>query len=181
MQCQTITMTKFTHILLFIFALLTLCSIKSRGQNADTPQAPLKRGVVVDLYTRQPIADVAISDDEKEIGRTDEKGHFAIRLRTDSVIFSHISYISLKIGRDELIDTIPLMEQNNELGNVYIKGDPHYDIHMPTVDPLSMQPMPQGFNVLPLIVKGLKAIGILPKRSKRKARLQRAKYITDNY
>ena len=165
------------------FLLVLLC-VKAHGQEHITvlPQdAPVKRGVVVDLQTRQPIADVAIWDDEKEIGRTDDKGRYVIRLHSDSLTFSHISYITLKIGCDELIDTIPLMEQNNELGNVYIKGDRHYDIHMPPVDPLSMQVMPQGFNLVPLIVKGLKALGVIPKRTKRETRLQRAKMITDNY
>ena len=162
--------------------ILTFLSIESRGQIVEnSTQVPVRRGVVVDLHTRQPIADVAIWDEEKEIGRTDDKGCYVIRLHSDSLTFSHISYITLKIGSDELIDTIPLMEQNNELGNVFIKGKQHYDINMPPVDPLSIQPMPQGLNVLPLIVKGLKVLGILPKRTKHQSRLQKAKMITDNY
>ena len=170
------------YIIATALLLMALCPSETRGQDVNTnTQVPLKRGVVVDLYTRQPIADVAIWDEEKEIGRTDEKGQYVIRLHSDSLTFSHISYITLKLGKDELIDTIPMIEQNNELGNVYIKGDQHYEIHMPPVDPLSMQVMPQGLNVLPLIVKGLKALGIIPKRTKRQSRLQKAKTICDNY
>ncbi|MBR3454268.1 MAG: hypothetical protein IKH26_02980 [Bacteroidaceae bacterium] len=172
-----------TTIFLSFLVLLFLSSTKANGQtdNITPPQIEITRGVVVDRHTRLPISDVSICDDEKEIGRTDENGRFAIRMRTDSVSFSHISYTSMKVGKNEMTDTIPMIEQNNELGNVFIKGKQHYDIHMPPVDPLSVQPMPQGLNILPLIVKGLKALGILPKRTKHQSRIQKAKTICDNY
>lgn len=171
------------NIHLFIIARLLFFSLEANGQtdNATPPQIEITRGVVVDRHTRQPIADAAITDDEKEIGRTDENGRFAIRLRTDSVTFSHISYTSLKVGKGEMIDTIPLTEQTNELGNVYIIVRHQQEFFTPHIDPLAMQTMPQGFNIGTLIVKGLKALGIIPKRNKHQSRLQKAQIITDNY
>ena len=179
LERQTIFMGRHTH--LFIIALLLFFSLEANGQTEATIPQQITRGVVVDRHTRQPIADVAITDDEKEIGRTDENGRFAIRLRSDSVTFSHISYTSLKVGKGEMIDTIPLTEQTNELGNVYIIVRHQKEFFTPHIDPLAMQTMPQGFNIGCLIVKGLKALGIIPKRNKHQSRLQKAQILTDNY
>ena len=175
-------MSKTTPNLSFL-VFLFLFSTNANGQTDNTtpPLIEITRGVVVDRNTRLPISDVSICDDEKEIGRTDENGRFAIRMRTDSVTFSHISYTSMKYGRDEIIDSIPLTERSNELGNVYIVVRHPKEFHTLHIDPLAMQPVPQGFNIGGLIMKGLKALGIIPKRSKRQSHLEKARMITDNY
>ena len=78
--------------------------------------------VVADMESGKPIRDALIMTDTHHAARTNLYGYFAMQYAFDSATVSHPSFLSTKVKRTALPDTIFLLKKMNQLQEVTIYG-----------------------------------------------------------
>lgn len=78
--------------------------------------------VIADMETRKPIRDALIMTDTRHAARTNLYGYFEMKYVFDSATVSHPSFLSRKVKRTTLPDTVFLLKKTHLLQEVTIYG-----------------------------------------------------------
>lgn len=78
--------------------------------------------VIADMESRKPIKDALIMTDTRHAARTNLYGYFEMKYVFDSATVSHPSFLSRKVKRTTLPDTVFLLKKMNLLQEVTIYG-----------------------------------------------------------
>lgn len=81
--------------------------------------------VVIDMETRVPLAGVVVTLDTALVSQrmTDYKGEFMVPADADSITLAMTGYVSRRLLRSELTDTVELLRTYNALNEVVIYGN----------------------------------------------------------
>lgn len=98
----------------FYLSVITLLALNQCVCKAQTT------GIVLDIETRSPIANVKIYTDNNKIYNTGRDGRFAIPIAFGSISVTHNNYIRRVFNRKEMQDTIFLLPKSITVNEVII-------------------------------------------------------------
>ena len=78
--------------------------------------------VIADMETHKPVRDALIMTDTRHAARTNLYGYFEMKYAFDSATVSHPSFLSRKVKRTTLPDTVFLLKKTHLLQEVTIYG-----------------------------------------------------------
>ena len=96
----------------FFFVLLFLCSATMAG--AQT------RFMVMDMEVYEPVADVTVYTDRRDVYHSDKQGRVVIDRPFSSLTLSHKNYVHRTLRKSELRDTIRLLPKSVTINEVVI-------------------------------------------------------------
>jgi hypothetical protein len=98
------------------FLMITFLTIAVYACKAQT------MGIVLDIETREPVANVQIYTNTNKIFTSDFKGRYAITSPYSSVTLSHSGYVKRTLDREEMKDTIFILPKSVSLNEVVVIG-----------------------------------------------------------
>lgn len=110
MRIQNRKMTKKSAYIIGILLVCTTCVYAQRTC------------VIADMETHKPVRDALIMTDTRHAARTNLYGYFEMKYAFDSATVSHPSFLSRKVKRTTLPDTVFLLKKTHLLQEVTIYG-----------------------------------------------------------
>lgn len=77
-------------------------------------------GVILDIETREPVANVQIYTNTNKVVTTDKSGKYSIFIPFSSVTISRAGYVKRTLDHDELKDTVYILPKSISLNEVVV-------------------------------------------------------------